>query len=604
MEFDCQLASINELKVLEGLSVRAYNVCMNGRLKNIAEIVSYYTKYGNFLRIRNCGRKTDNELVTLCLKYRSMLIEIPSYDDLEEEDLAEEIEVVAAPLGMVEQLSQAQVDMLNFYIIYYFLRLSKKTSKILRDILCNDLSLKNVWYSLLQADFDPYKEEQIGSRSAQEIISMIAAIKAQAYRIERRGEILLQDEEFQRLSRRVVSFPEVDSENRHSAIGIRIFSLLNELIENGGMFLPREKVVFDGSLACYTNAEKKTFDELGRSLGLCSERVRQIREYVYSRLLEVLSHFRTLAPNVVVQYGLDAVNPCFAIDEAFVSTINRNEGTSFNSHFIGKVISVILSDRFILLGDEMETYYNKRLKESYHWKKQYLVQRQYADAYDFTTLIDSLNFQVKISRLNSIPFNLMAYLPQLHKDGGSDMLNENAEVAEYLLHNELDLVFDQHKSIVINMNIHKNESDYIYEILEELKRPANVYELYNKMKERCPNETISIDNLRYRCQRDPRMIFFGRSSTYGLKIWEAELNLKGGTIRSIVEEFLQQYDEPKHMDDITQYVQKYRNTDKKAISANLHLEKGNRFKFFGHHMWGLSAKEYTQQSNILKVRLN
>lgn len=608
MEFDCRLASINELKVLEGLSVRACNVCVNARLKNLSEIVSYYAEYGDFLRIRNCGKKTDNELASLCLKYRPMLNDIPSYDDLEAEDMAQVNKVAATPLESVEQFSQSQVDVLNFYIIYSFLRLSKKTSNILRDILCNDLSLKNVWDSLLQADFDPYKEERIGSRSAQEIIAMVAAIKAQAHHIEGQEKILLHDEEFQRLSRGAISYLEFDSENRHSVIGIRIFSLLNELIENGGMFLPREKEIFRNSLACYTNAEKKTFEELSKLLGLCKERVRQIREDVYSRLIEVLFYFKTLAPNVAVQYGLDAANPCIAIDETFVREINRNEGTSFNAHFIGKVLSVILSDRLVLLGDEIETYYNKRLKEGYHWKKQYLVKRQYADAYDFTMLVDRVSFQVKMSRMNAIPFDLMDYLLQFYKDRGSDTPDENAEVAGYLLHSELDLIIDKHRKIAINRNFLKNESDYICEILEEFKRPTRIYELYEKLKKRCPNATNSIESLRCRCQKDSRIIFFGRSSTYGLKVWEAELNLKGGTIRSIVEEFLQQYDEPQHMDDITRYVQKYRNTDKKTISANLGLEKSNRFKFFGRQMWGLSTKEYTSsildKSNLLKVRFN
>lgn len=613
MEFYWRFVSIRDMEVFEGLSVRACNVCRNALLTNLSEIVSYYAEYGDFLRIRNCGRKTNKELADICQKYSSMLSEVSSLADVEEEheevlELPEEIEEVSTPLNPVDQLSQSQVDMLNFYIIYLFLRLSKRTSEAIREILCDDLRLKNVWDILLNADFSPSKVVPKGSQSAQEITAMVTAINAQVYHLDGHDEILLHDEEFQRLSRCAISYHESNSEARHSAMGIRIFSLLNELIENGYMFLPREREIFKSCLVCYTDSEKKTLDEIGSRLGITRERVRQIREKIYSQLLEALGNFRALAPNVAVQYGLDAAKPCVAIDETFVGEINMNEGTSFNSHFMGEVLSVILSDRFVLLGDEIDANSNKRLKEGYHWKKHYLIQRQYADTYDFAMLVYRVRSKVKKYRINVIPFNLLAEFPELHNDEDSKMLNEKAAVAVCLLYKELNLIIDQQKNIIINRDIPKRKTDYICEILEELNRPANVYEIYEKLNERCFNEMKSIDSLRNLCRKDQRMIFFGRSSTYGLKVWEEELNLKGGTIRDIVEEFLLQNEEPQHMDDITRYVQMYRNTSKSRISANLNLEKSNRFKFFGHQIWGLLTKEYAQskldQSNLLKVRLN
>lgn len=613
MESDCRLASIKELEVLEGLSVRACNVCRNALLKNLSGIVRYYAEYGDFLRIRNCGLKTNKELADLCQKYSSMLSEIPSLDDLEEEheevlELPEEIEVASTPLKPVEQLSQSQVDMLSLYIIYLFLGLSKRTSKTLRDILSDDLSLKNVWDILQNNDFNTSKILLRGSQQATEIKAMIAAIKKQVRYLEGLNEILLLDEEFQRFSKGAISYQELDSEAGHIAVGIHIFSLLNELIESSGIFHPSKKVVFENSLACYTHTEKKTLEEISGSLGLCRERVRQIREKVYSQLLDLLCYFRALAPNVAVHYGLDAANPCVVIDEAFVCKINRNEGTSFCSHFIGQVLSTILSDHYVLLGDDIDTYSNKRLKVGHRWKKHYLVQRQYAEAFDFVMLINRVRYKFTKYRRNTIPFNLLAEFPELHSDENSDMPNEKSAVAEYILYNELNLIIDQQKKIIINRSIPKRKTDYICEILEELNRPASVYEIYEKLKERCSEKTKSIDSLRCLCQKDRRMIFFGRSSTYGLKVWEEELNLKGGTIRDIVEEYLQLYDEPKHMDDITQYVQKFRNTDKKTILSNISLEKSKRFKFYGRQMWGLSSKEYIprtlEQICFIEVRLN
>ncbi|WP_320053164.1 hypothetical protein [uncultured Acetobacteroides sp.] len=606
MEFDCRLASINELEVLEGLSVRACNVCMNAQLKNLSEIVSYYTKFGNFLRIRNCGKRTNNELVTLCLKYRPMLNGIPLPDNVNVEELAPEDNAVSGLFAEVELLSQSQVDVLNLYIIYLFLGLTGRSSMALRGVLRDDLSLKNVWDSLVQADFNPQHIVRSRTKSFQEIVKVISAIKAQVHHLEGQDGILLLDDDFQRLGSGAFCLSDTDSTTSSSITGIRIFSLLNQLIEAGCVFPPLEKAVFTGCLVCYTDEKWKTLAELSERLGLSKERVRQIREEVYSRLLEVLFYFRTLAPNVAVQYGLDAAKPCIAIDETFVREINRSEGTSFSSQFIGKVLSVILSDRLVLLGDEFDAYYNKHLKEGYHWKRPYLIQQQYAHAYDFSMLVDHASAQAKMSRSNTIPIHLMGGISSLLKEERLGKQNEIVAVIEFLLYNEAGLTIDQHRNIVINRNVPKNETDYICEILEELRRPANADELYDKLRERCPDSTISMDNLRSRCQWDWRMIFFGKSSTYGLKAWDDEQNMKGGSIRDIVEEYLRQYDEPKHLDDITQHVLLYRNIDKKTISANLQLENSNRFKFFGRQMWGLSTKVYARckycKSNILKMR--
>ena len=69
---------------------------------------------------------------------------------------------------------------------------------------------------------------------------------------------------------------------------------------------------------------------------------------------------------------------------------------------------------------------------------------------------------------------------------------------------------------------------------------------------------------------------------FGLKKWENELeDFKGGTIRSISTEFLEQSDNPKHISEITEYVLKYRpNSNEKSIYYNLRIEESETFSFF------------------------
>ena len=61
--------TINEIFLKDEISVRAFNTCTDNEIETISELKQYYNTYGSFKHFRNCGKKTDSELVTICLKY-------------------------------------------------------------------------------------------------------------------------------------------------------------------------------------------------------------------------------------------------------------------------------------------------------------------------------------------------------------------------------------------------------------------------------------------------------------------------------------------------------------------------------------------------------
>ena len=69
--------------------------------------------------------------------------------------------------------------------------------------------------------------------------------------------------------------------------------------------------------------------------------------------------------------------------------------------------------------------------------------------------------------------------------------------------------------------------------------------------------------------------------------------IKGGTIRSIAEEFLLNYNKPMHIGEIAKYILKYRpESNEKSIIYNLKMEDNNRFLFFKKSLIGLKSKMY------------
>jgi len=63
--------SIQDLRILEGLSVRSLNVCIAENITTLKELLEFQKdKRHNFAMLRNCGRMSDKELVGICDKYR------------------------------------------------------------------------------------------------------------------------------------------------------------------------------------------------------------------------------------------------------------------------------------------------------------------------------------------------------------------------------------------------------------------------------------------------------------------------------------------------------------------------------------------------------
>ncbi|MCX6286187.1 MAG: cupin domain-containing protein [Bacteroidetes bacterium] len=62
--------SVWQLRKIEGISVRGVNVCAEGGMKTLADVLEHYKAGKPFNLIRSCGAKTDNEITDLCEKYK------------------------------------------------------------------------------------------------------------------------------------------------------------------------------------------------------------------------------------------------------------------------------------------------------------------------------------------------------------------------------------------------------------------------------------------------------------------------------------------------------------------------------------------------------
>jgi hypothetical protein len=140
---------------------------------------------------------------------------------------------------------------------------------------------------------------------------------------------------------------------------------------------------------------------------------------------------------------------------------------------------------------------------------------------------------------------------------------------------------------------------YCYDILNEFSEPMNLEDIETVLNQRYPYLNKSLDAIRACLIKEKdTFISFGRTSTYGLKKWEYEKeNLKGGTIRDIVEVLLESSNSPLHISDITEHVSKFRtDTYSRSIIDNLKADVKSVFVFYPGSFIGLKVKNYDEST--------
>jgi hypothetical protein len=130
--------------------------------------------------------------------------------------------------------------------------------------------------------------------------------------------------------------------------------------------------------------------------------------------------------------------------------------------------------------------------------------------------------------------------------------------------------------------------------LKLLGKPSKVNEITRKIEEMFPDYETNDAKVRASLKRQNGFVPIGRRSIFGLKEWEKELeNFKGGTIRQIVAEYLNNNSSPQNYSDITSYVLQFRpKTNEYSIIQNIKLDESKTFIFFKNSFVGLLSKTY------------
>jgi len=583
---------LKKLADIENISVRAYNICAYNDLLDLGKILQYFWENGDFKKIRNCGNNSNQELIDICNKYKYSISKtdnntrIPSPKN--------EIREI------IENLTVKQKAVLNNIVSAKFNSLSQRSSNALSDYLNHTITIKNLKEHIFSdTNFETSTLKNIGSKASEELNLFLKEIKEFIKLVaifENEEDLTI--ELFNALLIKLFSVDPktigIIGENYDFSDGIPVFKTINILIENDYVFKKKEKAIFNNSLGFFENKNPLTLEKTGNMIGLTRERTRQIRNKLLDNFNRHFSFVGFFEKENLNLYSLDTTSLLLNVDQIFIDELSKNEMVNYNKFFINRILSALLKDKYSLIGDENKGVLRNLSGKHYNWNSTYLILKRFQLIFDFEKLINDVGVRLSEKIEEEYKFHFQTYLLNFKKVDCFIFLDEISQIAEQILYNEFEIVIDIDDNITFSRNSMKTVIDYISDILKEASKPLTVYEIFDILNQQSPGISKSAEALRGSCQRDKRLIYFGRSSTYGLKIWEEKLeNIKGGTMHDLSEEFLLKFDEPKQIDEIAEYVRSFRNNvTSKNLFYNLKSAEHRRFTFFQKSFIGLASKSY------------
>lgn len=584
--------TIEEIYYSEDITVRSINVCNYNGLTNLSAILKYYQENKTFDKLRNCGRKSNKELIELCLKYNVF----ENIDNLN--FTTNEMSLIS----VIIELTRSQRDIVNNYIEINFSSLSNRTKNALTTFLSGDLKIRNISEKILtNSNFDANKIQNIGNKSINEInnyISLIVDFIKKVSSIENEIDLIGLRNRF--FIEKTFAITEIPNEVLASQ---SIFKLTDFLLNYNAIFDKNQNIIFQKAIKIYNNQAELSLDEIAEEANLSRERVRQIRKTCLEELFSKLQFVKNIDDDLFQKYGFDLNQNFLIIDEDSKHRINEINNTNFSNEFISFLIYVYISDKFELIG-EIEDVLQARFSNSrdrHNWDGFYLINKELSSAFDFNNFANDIDKRFFDRIEETYCFNFKSYLNNFVKVDDRFILSTIFPIAEKIINQEFDLNIDLNDNIVFKRNTVKQVPEYAIEALEKLGSPSKIEDIYKLIELNYPEITKSQDALRGSLQRTPEIIYFGRSSTYGLKKWEIEKEgIKGGTIKDIIYEYLQDKTDPIHILELLNEVHKYRDkTNARNIITNLKLDPQKLFIIFNQSFIGLSGKTYN--SNLTSL---
>lgn len=570
--------TLEEIRYNFELSVRSYNLCIDNHLNSIHDLQNFLKEHKTFLKLRNCGKKSEIELTEICSQFENQIEEV---EDFNKENFK----------TIVENFTRMQKEIVNNYISINTKNLSIRSQNAINSHLNYNVNLRSFVENILDIKYFNVKSiKNVGAKSIPELEVYIKNIYDFTVEVNNSSDekhlIYLKNKFYIQKMYSLESIPNDVVESQS------IFKIINYLINENAIFDKNQTIIFKKAFNIYKDHKEITLDKIAFELDLTRERVRQIRKICLDSIFEKLYFIKNISDDFIDKFSINST--IIVLKEDVFELINNKNEVNFSKEFILYLLSIYLSDLYLIVGNLEDILVPKSFnnRNRHNWKNIYLVKKDLTENFDFINLVDDLEHRLNERIEETYFLNFKSYLSKFSKNQIFENIDSILIISEKIISDEFDVYIDLDDNIVFPRNSMKTIPEYVFEVLEEIGKPSTIEKIYYELDKKIPNITKSPDALRGSCQRSDQLIYFGRSSTYGLKKWEHEMdNIKGGTIKDIIIDYLEKFQTPIHIVEILVEIHKYRElTNERNVITNLKLDPSNDFVIFNQKFIGLRSK--------------
>jgi hypothetical protein len=548
----------------------------------------FSNSFFNPFKLRNVGSKSVYEIKIFVFEINDLIqrINIGETNFEFEKKYINEFEFI--------EITRNQMKALCFLFDNQYNKLSIRVKNAINFFLNKTNIDFNVYYEsfIKNKKIKVINIKNLGVKSSNELLTFNDWLHKKIYYISSLNENEIENIIFKNIIdvKQEIQFPEniLKSES--------IFCIVDFLIRKNAFLKKNEKIIFQKSFKIYNNQPKLSLFNIMTEANISKERFRQIRKNIIKDLFSNLQLIRNINENFDNKYNIDFYKNCILIDDELMININKINSTNFSKEFISYIIYVYKSDSFTLLGniEDVLLFKNSISRDRYNWKCFYLIKNEIYKIFQFNDFAQDLDKRLSDRIKESYYFNFKSYVLSFINSNNLDLIDIVTDVAENILNNEFGIYVDTAENIKFSRNSQKQVFELAFEALKSLGKPSSVNEITNKIIELHPDYSTNDSKISAAMKRKYGFVPIGRRSIFGLKKWENELeNFKGGTIRSIVFEYLDSEIAPKHISEIAKYVLIYRpNTYERSILDNLKADETSTFIFFKNSTVGLQSKKY------------
>ena len=497
----------------------------------------------------------------------------------------------------IEKLSPFQRNILHKHIQHSLFKVSVRTKNAMAGVMDID-SGESILKTIFSDNFNLLTVRNVGDKSIREFIDLKNSIAEFINLIVNTDEEQLNSAYSILILNTIVGKLPKEMKSKIEALSnpfekIKLFAFINLLIKNRVLIPEREQVSFYN---LFINNEKPEINGNTDKI-VTKERQRQIGVRLRDKIETKFDFVTGILLEDLVDYGLDPSKNLLTIDDALVNSINEAEDTEFNRSFYASIFKIKFSKTHTLIVNDRQSPTKKGRRALETFKCFFLINAELSKQFDFGKFIDDISLKTneKISQGYLIPFNI--YLSQFVLDKEIECLamEEIELICKHILLAEFNLELNASGDLVFEWTDRRSIREYSYEVLEEEGKPMTISQMGIKIAKKYPDLRFKEDSLSGTMfAKKDVFICFGRTNTFGLKKWEIEKdNIKGGTIRAMVKEYLGREKLPKHIYDVYKFVKPFReNTYVRSVFDSMKSETSKPFIFFGANYVGLKSKHY------------